>query len=145
MAMLNLSEILKPGISAEVKKTVELEDTVGNSSPYLNQYLSTSACASLAVQAAMAVTENLLPEGYISVGRRIDLEHEVPAMLGTTVTVRATLKEIRGNRLIFDVSATDALGFIFRGVNERVVVNRLGLDEKGTERAKRLKELREML
>ncbi len=92
--MLNLSEILQPGISAEVKKTVELEDTVGNSSPYLNQYLSTSACAALAAQAAMAVTENLLPEGYISVGRRIDLSTRSPRC-STTVTVRATLKEIR--------------------------------------------------
>lgn len=143
--MLNLSEVLKAGLSAEVKKTVEIDDTIGNSSPYLNQYLSTSACAALAVQAAMAVTENLLPEGYLSVGRRIDLEHEIPAMLGTTVTVKAVLREIRGNRLIFDVTGTDALGTIFRGVNERVVVNRLGLDEKGAERAQHLKELKERL
>ena len=143
--MLNLSELLQTGLSAEVKKKVDLEDTIGNSSPYLNQYLSTSACASLAVQAAMAVTESLLPEGYLSVGRRIDLEHEIPSMLGTTVTVKAVLREIRGNRLVFDVTGTDALGTIFRGVNERVVVNRLGLDEKGAERAQHLKELKERL
>jgi hypothetical protein len=30
-------------------------------------------------------------------------------------------------------------------VNERVVVNRLGLDEKGAERAQHLKELKERL
>ena len=143
--MLNLSELMEPGLSAEVKKTVELDDTIGNSSPYLNQYLSTSGCTALAVQAAMAATENMLPEGYLSVGRRIALEHENPAMLGTTVTVKAVLREIRGNRLVFDVTGCDALGTIFRGVNERVVVNRMGLDEKGEERAKQLKELRERL
>ena len=93
--MLNLSELLQTGLSAEVKKTVDLEDTIGNASPDLNQYLSTSACAALAVQAAMAATGNLLPEGYISVGRRIDLEHEIPAMLGTTVTVKSVLREVR--------------------------------------------------
>lgn len=143
--MLNLSELLQTGLSAEVKKTVDLEDTIGNASPYLNQYLSTSACAALAVQAAMAATGNLLPEGYLSVGRRIDLEHEIPAMLGTTVTVKAVLREVRGNRLVFDVTGTDALGTIFRGVNERVVVNRFGLDEKAEERARQLKELKERL
>ena len=143
--MLNLSELLQTGLSAEVKKTVELEDTIGNSSPYLNQYLSTSACAALAVQAAMAATENLLPAGYLSVGRRIDLEHEIPAMIGTTVTVKAVLREVRGNRLVFDVTGTDALGTIFRGVNERVLVNRFGLDEKAEERARQLKELKERL
>jgi len=143
--MLNLSELLEPGITAEIKKTVEVDDTVGNSSPYLSQYLSTSACAALAVQASMKATENLLPEGYISVGRRIDIEHDVPAMLGTNVAVRATLREIRGNRLIFDITGTDALGIVFRGINERVVVNRLGLDDKAESRARELKELKERL
>lgn len=143
--MLDLSSILETGMSAEVKKTVDIEDTVGNASPYLSQYLSTSACAALAVKAAMAVTEPLLPEGYISVGRRLDLEHDVPSMMGTTVTVRATLREIRGNRLFFEVVGSDALGMVFRGMDERVVVNRLGLDEKGMERAQQLKKLKEQL
>ena len=31
--MLNLSELLQTGLSAEVKKKVDLEDTIGNSSP----------------------------------------------------------------------------------------------------------------
>lgn len=143
--MINLSEILKPGMSAEVKKIVDVEDTVGNSSPYLNQYLSTSACVALMVQAAMAATEGVLPEGYISVGRRIELEHEIPSMLDTAIVVKATLREIRGNRLLFDVVGTDALGAVFRGVNERAVVNRFGLAEKGAERATQLQELRRQL
>ncbi len=143
--MLNLSELLETGLSAEIKKTVEIDDTVGNSSPYLSQYLSTSACAALTVQASMKVTESLLPEGYISVGRRIDIEHDVPAMLGATVSVRATLREIRGNRLIFDILGTDALGAVFRGTNERVVVNRLGLGDRAENRARELRELKQRL
>jgi predicted thioesterase len=143
--MLDLTAILEPGLSAEVKKTVDMDDTAGTSSPYLNQYLSTAACAALAVSASMAATEGRLPEGYLSVGRRLDLEHDAPAMIGTTVIVKAVLREIRGNRLLFDIIGSDALGVIFKGVNERVVVNRLGMDEKGAERAIQLKELREKL
>ncbi|HRV98970.1 MAG: thioesterase [Synergistaceae bacterium] len=143
--MLDLSAILQPGLAGEVKKTVDLDDTTGTSSPYLGQYLSTSACAALAVHASMAATEGRLPEGYLSVGRRLDLEHDAPAMTGTTVIVKATLREIRGNRLIFDILGSDALGVIFKGVNERVVVNRIGLEERGTERAQQLKALREKL
>ena len=141
--MLDLSAILAPGLAGEVKKTVDIDDTAGTSSPYLNQYLSTAACAALAVSASMAATEGRLPEGYLSVGRRLDLEHDAPAMIGTTVIVKATLREIRGNRLLFDVIGADALGTVFKGVNERVVVNRIGMEEKGTERAKELKELKE--
>ncbi|NLK18197.1 MAG: thioesterase [Synergistaceae bacterium] len=143
--MLNLNELLETGLSAEIKKTVDIDDAAGHSSPYLGQYLSTSACAALAVQAAMKATENLLPEGYLSVGWRIEIEHDAPAMMGTTVTVRATLREIRGNRLIFDIAASDALGAVFRAVNERVVVNRLGLEDRAEKRAMQLKELKERL
>ena len=65
--MLDLSALLKPGLAGEVKKTVGLDDTAGASSPYLHQYLSTSACAALAVSASMAATEGRLPEGGRSV------------------------------------------------------------------------------
>jgi len=143
--MIDLSEFLQPGMTGEVKKTVDIDDTIGTSSPYLNQYLSTSACASLAVSAAMAATEGRLPEGYLSVGRRLDLEHHLPAKIGTTVIVTATLRELRGNRLLFDVVASDALGVVFKAVNERAVVNRIGLEERGEERANQLKELRQKL
>ena len=67
------------------QETVEADDTVGNNS-YLSQYLSTSACAALAVQASKSDGEPSA-RGYISVGRRIDIEHDVP-MLGTNVAVR---------------------------------------------------------
>ncbi len=143
--MIDLSTILEPGLTAEVKKNVDIDDTAGSSSPYLNQYLSTAACAALSVAAAMKATEGRLPEGYLSVGWRLDLKHEASAMLGTTVVVKATLREIRGNHLVFDILASDALGTLFEGVNERVVVNRLGLEEKATNRAKQLKELRDKL
>ncbi len=143
--MLSLAEFLEVGTTAQIKKIVQMEDTIGNASSYLNSYLSTSACAALAVAAAMQITDGRLPEGYLSVGSRLELEHKVPAMLETAVTVRATLKEIRGNRLIFSIVGSDALGEVFTAQNERAVVNRLGLDEKAAERAGELHSLKEKL
>ena len=78
-------------------------------------------------------------------GSRLELEHRVPAMVGTAVTVEATLREIRGNRLIFSIVGSDALGEVFTAENERAVVNRLGLDERAVERAEELKSLKEKL
>ena len=143
--MLSLTEFLEVGMTAQIKKIVQMEDTVGNASSYLNSYLSTSACAAFSVAAAMQITDGRLPEGYLSVGSRLELEHKVPAMLETAVTVRATLNEIRGNRLIFSITGSDALGEVFSGVNERAVVNRLGLDEKAAERAEELNNLKKKL
>ena len=143
--MLSLSEFLEVGMTARIKKVLQMEDTIGNASSYLNSYLSTSACAALAVAAAMTITDGRLPEGYLSVGSRLELEHKVPAMLETAVTVEATLREIRGNRLIFSIVGSDALGEVFTGENERVVLNRLGLDERAAERASELHSLKEKL
>ena len=143
--MLSLTDFLEVGMTARVKKIVRMEDASGNASSYLNSYLSTSACAAFAVAAAMSITDGRLPEGYLSVGSRLELEHKVPAMLETVVTVQATLKEIRGNRLIFSIVGSDALGEVFTAENERAVVNRLGLDEKAAERAAELHGLKEKL
>ena len=143
--MLSLNEYLEIGMTARIKKIVQMEDASANASSYLNSYLSTSACAAFAVAAAMKITDGRLPEGYLSVGSRLELEHRGPAMVGTAVTVEATLREIRGNRLIFSIVGSDALGEVFTAENERAVVNRLGLDERATERAQELKSLKEKL
>jgi predicted thioesterase len=140
--MLDITSILAPGMHAEVRRVVDIEDAYGNASSYLNQYLSTSACIDLAVKACMSITDSTLPEGYLSVGQRMELGHEVPVMLGTAVTVQAVLREVQGNKLIFDITGSDALGVVFRCVNERVVVNRIGLEEKGTARALEIQALK---
>jgi predicted thioesterase len=141
--MLDVAQYLAEGKTAEIRKMVTVEDTVGNSSPYLTQLLSTSACVELMVRATMEAVEGDLPEGYITVGKSLWITHSVPTLMGTAITVRATLSEISGNRLIVDVVGNDSLGEIFTGRTERVVVNRLGLIDRATERAMELKELRE--
>ena len=126
--MLNLNELLETGLSAEIKKTVDIDDAAGHSSPYLGQYLSTSACAALAVQAAMKATENLLPEGYLSVGWRIEIEHDAPAMMGTTVTVRGPPGRSRTSGLRYTTS--DAPGAVVRQLTMGVEGNRPGLEDR---------------
>lgn len=138
--MLDIMSVLAPGMSAEVRKVVDLEDAYGNASSYLNQYLSTSACIVLAVKAAMTIMDGKLPEGYLAVGQTVQLEHEVPVMLGTEVTVRAVIREIQGNKITLDITGSDALGVVFKVVNERVVVNRIGLENYSTKRTEQIRE-----
>ena len=141
--MLDVAQYLSVGKTAEVRKMISEEDTVGNSSPALNQLLSTPACVSLMVRATMEAVEGDLPEGYITVGKSLWINHLMPTLMGTSISVRATLTEISGNRLVVDVVGTDSLGEIFNGRTERVVVNRIGLMDRAAERAKELKEFRE--
>lgn len=140
--MFDLKQILKPGESYEINKTIEMDDTVGNQSVYLNQLLSTSACVDTFVNAATKVTDRNLPEGFITIGHSITVTHHAPSLLGTSVTFRVVLRSIEGNKIIFDISARDAIGEILTGTFERAVVNRIALMDKATERAEKLRDMK---
>ncbi|WP_350449877.1 thioesterase family protein [Aminobacterium mobile] len=143
--MFDVRNILTPGLFATVKKTVEVDDTVGNKSVHLNQLLSTSSCVQSIIEACMKTVDHLLPEGYISIGKSIEVVHEATAMLGVSLEFKATLTEIEGNRLLFQISANDALGIILTATHERVVVNHMALMDRAIERAEKLKKIRELL
>lgn len=135
----DLKEYFKPGESREINKTVEVEDTVGNHSVHLNQLLSTSACTDIFVQACTELVADRLPEGFITIGYNINITHLAPTLLGTSVSFKARLAEISGNRLYFELSARDGKGKVLDGSFERVVVNRITLMDKAEERAKEIK------
>lgn len=137
--MLNVAELFEVGTTSELYKTVEIDDAVGDFSPDLEQFLSTSACVRASVLAAMKSTEDKLPEGYITVGRVFELEHLEPTLLGTSLVFRATLKSINGNKLFFEIVAEDGLSAVFTARHERAVVNKYRLMDRATERTERIK------
>ena len=53
------------GMTETLRKTVEREDTVGNFSPSLDQFLSTSACANTMIRMSTDMVDRFLPEGII--------------------------------------------------------------------------------
>lgn len=132
--MLEMLAFAKPGLTKEVHKTVEIDDTVGNISPYLTKLLSTSACMEAFVRAAIDVIDPHLPEGYITVGKTMEITHEAPTLLGSGVSFRVTLREVSENRVFFDLEASDNMGVICRGRHERAVVNSILLMDKAVER-----------
>lgn len=140
--MFDLNGILSVGESFEINRTIEVDDTVGNQSVYLNRLLSTSACVDTFVKAATEITDGLLPEGFITIGHSITITHEAPSLLGTSITFRVLLRRIEGNKLFFDISAYDAMGEILTGNFERAVVNRIALMDKAEARARKLRDMR---
>ena len=115
--MLDVAQYLSVGKTAEVRKMISEEDTVGNSSPALNQLLSTPACVSLMVRATMEAVEGDLPEGYITVGKSLWINHLMPTLMGTSISVRATLTEISGNQAgSLGVDASGTMNSSFKGL-----------------------------
>lgn len=58
-----------------------------------------------------------------SVGFKVSILHTAPSLLGMKVTITATIAEIDGAKVVFEVSARDSVETICTGKHERFVVN----------------------
>jgi predicted thioesterase len=65
----------------------------------------------------------LLEDGYDSVGTDVQIKHLAATPLGMSVTFRAEVIHVDGNRVRFRVEASDEKERISEGTHERYVVN----------------------
>lgn len=73
--------------------------------------------------AAVDCVEAHLPVDHQSLGTHLDVHHTAPTPIGLSVTATATLKEISGRKLVFDVMAHDGVEAIGKGTHTRIVVD----------------------
>lgn len=126
---------LEIGMSKSVQKVITREDTALNfGSGALDNLLATPTLVALMIEAAVKLIDPILPEGYITIGKTVELEHENPTVQGMTVTITAKLSEINENQLTFEIIAFDDLGRIGSGYHERQIVNHNILMRKVDER-----------
>ncbi|MCX7891562.1 MAG: LysR family transcriptional regulator [Burkholderiales bacterium] len=64
-----------------------------------------------------------LDPGEDSVGTRVEVDHLAPTLLGMTVEITATVTDVKGRAVSFDVTATDGVDAICRGKHNRFVVD----------------------
>ncbi len=138
--MFDLRDAFAVGTTAEVEKAVEAADTVGNFSPNLDEFLSTSACVNMMIRMAIDMTDRFLPDGTMSVGQKVEITHTAPSLLGMKVHYRVVLTGIDGNHLYFTFIGWDGRGEVCHGRHVRVVVSRDALLRKAQERAGSLAE-----
>jgi fluoroacetyl-CoA thioesterase len=62
-----------------------------------------------------------LDAGEDSVGARIELDHLAPTLLGMAVDIRASVVEVKGRLVTFEITARDGLDQIARGKHVRFI------------------------
>ncbi len=87
--------------------------------------------------AGVAAVDHLLPEGYHTVGMRIDVSHLAATPLGMSVHARAELQRVEGRKLTFRVEAWDDLEKIGEGVHERMIINLIKFRERAEAKSAR--------
>lgn len=110
------------GLEAKVERVVAFEWTIAAYDSRLPAVFSTPAMIGMMeVAAAQAITPHL-PEGTISVGTRIEVDHLKAVPQGAIVEARAKLAGSRGRFLVFDAEARAGSVVIGRGRVFRAIV-----------------------
>ena len=115
--------MLKEGIKGYGEQVVENQDTAKSYGSGLVEVYATPAMIGLMENTAHISIGNLLPEGCISVGTLVNIEHLRATPLGEKVWCETVLEAVDNRKLTFTVTAFDSKGIIGKGVHERFIVD----------------------
>ena len=85
--------------------------------------LATPVMINIIEAAALAAVEHLLPEGYQSLGTRLDIRHFAATPVGMRVRAEVEVVKVEGRAITFRVSVNDEKEPIGDGTHERMAVN----------------------
>ena len=111
------------GLRGEEKMVVERSDLASMMGNIGAEVLSTHRVVLLMELAARNAIKESLPEGKMTVGTFIRIQHFAATPLGSKVRAEASLKEIDGRKLVFEVAAYDEFEKIAEGENEQLIVS----------------------
>ncbi len=126
---------LTPGLSAAIRRQVDSASTARQLGSGVVNVLATPELIRLMETAAVAALADHLPPGFTSVGVALSVKHLAPTPVGLTVEARATLTEVEGRRLTFEVVAHDDIEEVGRGTHERVLVEVEGFMARAARKA----------
>jgi fluoroacetyl-CoA thioesterase len=121
---------LTPGLKAKVELTVADADTAQALGSGDVPVLGTPRAVALAEAATVVATTRSLSPGQTTVGTRVELDHKAATPIGRRVVAEATLAEVDGRRLVFDVVIRDGQTVAAEGRVWRVLVDRQRFLEK---------------
>ena len=111
------------GLRGVEEMTVERQDLASMMGNIGAEVLSTHRVVLLMELAARNAIKDRLPEGMMTVGTFIRIQHLAASPLGSRVRAEAFLKKVDGRKLVFDVIARDEFEKIAEGENEHLMVS----------------------
>ena len=100
-----------------------------------SKILSTPNMLSLMEACALELAKEYLEEGMTTVGAEAHVHHLAPTPVGMKVTATATLREIQGRKMWFDIEVTDEKGKCGEGSHLRIMVSQQGMKDKAQQKA----------
>ncbi len=117
-----MKESLRPGVSRTNRIGVDRDRTIGFMGEEGRVYSTPNLVRDIEMTCRDLLMEHGDP-GEDLVGTDVAIKHLAPTLLGMTVEITATVKEVEGRRVVFEVSAKDNIEQIGSGSHGRFVVD----------------------
>lgn len=138
--MIKIDPISK-GKNLVIQRKVTMEDTSLNyGSGKIENLFATPRLVAMMIEASSMLIDKALPEGFISIGKHVEVDHFKPTLLGGTVSVEVKVEESDETKVTLTMEAYDEVGKIGEGKHTRILVNQMKLNERAQDREKELHE-----
>jgi fluoroacetyl-CoA thioesterase len=127
---MNENAKLAPGLLGHAELIVRDEHTAPRIGSGRVRVLATPVMINLMEAAALDAAENLIPDGFQSLGIHLDVRHIAATPVGMRVRASAKLIKVDGRRLDFAVEAHDEKDLIGDGLHQRIIVNVTRFDQR---------------
>lgn len=118
------------GVRGKEEVVVAFENTAARYGSGLVEVFATPAMVALMEKTCLNSVLPYLPEGYGTVGVKVDIVHSKATPVGMKVVCESTLLEVDRRRLVFELAARDEKGEIGKGRHERFVIDTQKFMEK---------------
>jgi fluoroacetyl-CoA thioesterase len=133
---------LKTGMKGTAELLVGEEHTAPRVGSGRVKVLATPVMINVIEAAALAAVEHLLPEGYQSLGTRLDVRHFAATPVGMRVRAEVEVTKIEGRTITFRVAVSDEKEPIGDGTHERMAVNVARFDVRVQEKVAMVRDRR---
>jgi predicted thioesterase len=129
------------GKSMIIQRRVTEEDASLNyGSGSIKKLFATPRLVAMMIEASSMLIDKSLPEGFVSIGKHLEVDHFKPTLIGGTVSVEVKVISFDETRVTLSMEAFDEVGKIGEGTHVRYLVNHSKLKERATAREKSLHE-----
>lgn len=115
--------MLEIGMKGNAETVVTLDNTAKAFTSGALEVFATPAMISLMEETCWKMVQPELEEGLGTVGTKVDVSHMAPSAIGSTVMCEATLINIDGRKITFEVVCSDENGMVGMGTHERYIIN----------------------
>jgi predicted thioesterase len=129
---------LAPGLTVTRLFLVDRERTIDFMGEDARVYATPMLVRDIEVTCRELLLEHLEP-GEDSVGTRVEIDHLAATLLGMSVRIEATVTEVKGRAVTFEVTAHDGIDAIARCKHGRFIVDIRKTEERLAAKAQKAK------